>query len=236
MKILAIDTSSNICSACILENEKKVYKIELNDGKTHSEKLMPIIKQLLEITNLSLKDIDLLVCDIGPGSFTGIRIGVATAKAFADSLNIQSIGISSLESLAYNSKNDGLICSIIDCKNNNCYFGLYKKSGTTIKILQKPQAESLDNTIDILKKNTSLPITFIGDGAITYRDLLQKSFVDCSFVEDHLNYIDCYNLGIAGYRNFNTNYNHSDNLLPLYLKKPQAEKQWEEKHNACTNI
>ena len=236
MKILSVDTASDICGVSILDNENLICNLDTATGRTHSENLMPLIQELFSKTRLELKDIDLLVCDKGPGSFTGIRIGVATAKAFADSLNIQSIGISSLESLAYNSKNDGLICSIIDCKNNNCYFALYKKSGTTIKILQKPQAESLDNTIDILKKNTSLPITFIGDGAITYRDLLQKSFVDCSFVEDHLNYIDCYNLGIAGYRNFNTNYNHSDNLLPLYLKKPQAEKQWEEKHNACTNI
>ena len=97
MKILSIDTSSPICAVAILEDNKLIKEISQNNGLTHSEKLMPIIEQILKETNLKLKDIDLLVCDKGPGSFTGIRIGVATVKAFTDSLNIPAIGISSLE-------------------------------------------------------------------------------------------------------------------------------------------
>ena len=126
LKILSIETSSKICSVAILEDKNLVKKIELNNGLTHSETLMPLIKQILNETNLNLSDMNLLVCDIGPGSFTGIRIGVATVKAFTDSLQIPSVGISSLEGLAYNIKDDGLICSIIDCKNNNCYYALYE--------------------------------------------------------------------------------------------------------------
>ena len=122
MKILCIDTSSKLCSVAILEDTNLIKKLELDNGLTHSETLMPLIKELFEKSNLALKDIDLLVSDIGPGSFTGIRIGVATCKAFSDSLNIPCIGISSLEVLAYNAKNDGIICSTIDCKNDNCYF------------------------------------------------------------------------------------------------------------------
>ena len=110
MKILCIDTSSNLCSVAILENNNLINKLELNNGLTHSETLMPLIKELLNTSNLSLKDIDLLVSDIGPGSFTGIRIGVSTVKAFADCLNIPCVGISSLEVLAYNIKNNGIIC------------------------------------------------------------------------------------------------------------------------------
>ena len=100
MKVLSIETSSKICSVAILEDTKLVKKIELNNGLTHSESLMPLIKQILEETNLTLSQMDLLVCDIGPGSFTGIRIGVATVKAFSDSLDIPAVGISSLEGLA----------------------------------------------------------------------------------------------------------------------------------------
>ena len=122
LKILCIDTSSKLCSVAILENTTLINKLELDNGLTHSETLMPLIKELLEKNNLSLKDINLLVSDIGPGSFTGIRIGVATCKAFSDSLNIPCVGISSLEVLAYNSKNDGIICSTIDCKNDNLIF------------------------------------------------------------------------------------------------------------------
>ena len=83
MKILSIDTSSKLCEIAILENEKIIKEITQNNGLTHSETLMPIIKETLENLNLTLNDIDLIVCDKGPGSFTGIRIGVATAKAFS---------------------------------------------------------------------------------------------------------------------------------------------------------
>ena len=81
MKTLCIDTSSKICAVAILDDNKLLKKIELNNGLTHSESLMPIIKDIFEETNLTLNDIDLLICDIGPGSFTGIRIGIATVKA-----------------------------------------------------------------------------------------------------------------------------------------------------------
>ena len=88
MKILCIDTSSKLCGVAILDDTTLIKKIELDNGLTHSESLMPLIDQILKECNLSLKDINLLVSDIGPGSFTGIRIGIATIKAFADSLNI----------------------------------------------------------------------------------------------------------------------------------------------------
>ena len=82
MKILSIDTSSKICSVAVLDNKNVLKEENLNNGLTHSESLMPLIEQILIDTNLALKDINLIVCDLGPGSFTGIRIGVATAKAF----------------------------------------------------------------------------------------------------------------------------------------------------------
>ena len=106
MKILSIDTASNICGVSVLENKKLICNLDTNTGRTHSENLMPMIKNALEKSNLTLEDIQLISCDIGPGSFTGIRIGVATIKAFNDGLGIPCIGVSSLESLAYNIKND----------------------------------------------------------------------------------------------------------------------------------
>ena len=96
MKILSIDTSSKICSVAVLDNKNVLKEENLNNGLTHSESLMPLIEQILIDTNLALKDINLIVCDLGPGSFTGIRIGVATAKAFRDSLNIPTVGVSSI--------------------------------------------------------------------------------------------------------------------------------------------
>lgn len=215
MKILCIDTSSKLCSVAILENTTLINKLELDNGLTHSETLMPLIKNLLESCNLSLTDIDLLVSDVGPGSFTGIRIGVATCKAFSDSLNIPCIGISSLEVLAYNIKNDGIICSTIDCKNDNCYFALYKLQDGIYNVLEEPCAKSVDEVLDLLKKQYSdKTIKFVGDG-------IPSKSTNC--------YLNVENLGIASYKKFINTHNTGEELLPLYLKKPQAQKQLEAK-------
>lgn len=220
MKILCIDTSSKLCSVAILEDTTLINKIELDNGLTHSETLMPLIKELLDKCNLSLKDIDLLVSDIGPGSFTGIRIGVSTVKAFSDSLNIPSIGISSLEVLAYNIKNEGLICSTIDCKNDNCYFALYELSFGNYKVLESPKAESVNNVLDLLNSKYSYKtIQFVGDGI---------PFKSTSTV------LNVENLGIAGFNKFISNKNIGEDIQPMYLKKPQAQKQLEDKlKNQC---
>lgn len=84
MKILAIDTSSKICSVAIMEDDRKIIELHSDDEKTHSVKLMPMIDEAFKTSNLSLDNIDLLVACVGPGSFTGVRIGIATIKAFAD--------------------------------------------------------------------------------------------------------------------------------------------------------
>lgn len=215
MKVLCIDTSSKLCSVAILENTTLINKLELDNGLTHSETLMPLIEKILLESNLHLSDINLLVSDIGPGSFTGIRIGVATCKAFSDSLNIPCVGINSLEVLAYNIKKDGLICSSIDCKNDNCYFALYELIDGIYYVLEQPCAKSISDVLDLLNtKYNNKMISFVGNG------ISSKS-------TDY--YIDIKNLGIAGFKKFSCN-NISENILPLYLKKPQAQIQLEEKN------
>ena len=217
MKILCIETSSKICGVAVLEDTKLIKKQNLNNGLTHSETLMPLIKEILDDANLRLKDIDLLVCDIGPGSFTGIRIGIATVKAFADSLNIPCVGISSLEALAYSIKNDGIICSTIDCRNDNCYFALYSLKDNSYEVLEIPSAKSDDEVRNLLDtKYSEKTIQFIGDG------LEEKS---TSFE------IDVENLGIAGYKKYIANNKLGEEILPMYLKKSQAERLLEEKNN-----
>lgn len=214
MKILCIDTSSSLCSVAVLEDTTLIKKLELNNGLTHSETLMPLIKQLLDECNLSLKNINLLVSNIGPGSFTGIRIGVSTCKAFSDSLGIPCVGINSLEVLAYNIKKDGIICSTIDCKNDNCYFALYELSNGNYSILEEPCAKSVQEVLNLLNNNYSGKcIQFVGDG------IADKS-TDC--------YLNVENLGIAGFKKYSIT-NIGEDVLPLYLKKPQAQIQLEER-------
>lgn len=232
MKILAIDTSSKICGICILENKVQIYKKDLITDRSHSIKLMPFIKECFEKTNLSLKDIDLIVCDKGPGSFTGIRIGVATAKAFADSLNKTLIGVNSLEALAYRFINsDKLICPILDAKNNNCYVALYKWENGACKQIIEPSALSLEEAINNLKKYSNSSITFIGDGVNIFKEKLFSSISNSDFYDNDL--LDSYYLGLAGYKKYLSG--NIESHLPLYLKKPQAQRQLEEKLNGNKN-
>ena len=231
MKVLSIETSSKICSVAILEDENLVKKIELNNGLTHSETLMPLIKPILEETKLTLSQMDLLVCDIGPGSFTGIRIGVATVKAFSDSLDIPAVGISSLEGLAYSIKTNGIICSMIDCKNDNCYYAVYQLENGQYTLLETPKADSVENCLTFLNyKYTNSNITFVGDACEVYKDKIETS--SSNFIlsaNENSDSVDVYALGIAGIHKY-TQFGEDKNLLPLYLKKPQAQRQLEGKN------
>lgn len=134
------------------------------------------------------------------GSFTGIRIGVATIKAFTDSLPIAKFtGVSSLEALAYNVQKDGLICSVIDCKNDNCYYALYNlQNGTYLEILP-PSAASIMDLINTLKEYEHKPIQFVGDGVWEYKDKLSNTISNAQFLENSYNDINICNLALAGF-------------------------------------
>jgi len=224
MKILSIDTASDLCTVAILEDQNCIKEIIVNDARNHSEKIMPVIEQALKESNLSLQDINLFVCDKGPGSFTGIRIGVGTVLAFQDSLNTPCLGISSLEALAYNVKQNGLICSLIDANNQNVYLGLFNLENNEYLQLGNLEFKTIDEAISILKEYKS-PITFVGDGANTHKDLLKSNFENCTFTDK--NELSSYSLGIAGFETYKKGVQTS--LMPLYLRKSQAERALEEK-------
>ena len=235
MKILSIDTASDVCGVSILENNNLIEKFDEITKESHSQRLMPIIEKAFKRTNLTIDDIDLIVCDVGPGSFTGIRIGVATVKAFCDSKDIIPIGISSLESLAYSIKNNSkIICSIINAKNDNCYFALYEKSkDNTLQTLIEPEAENIDTTLSILNSYNldtldNKVISFVGDGSKVYKDKILEVFPNSIIADDKNDILDSYNLGLAGFDKYSSG-EELEELLPLYLKKPQAQIQLEKK-------
>lgn len=235
MKILAVDTSSKLCSVAILEDKNLIKKLELDNGLTHSQTLMPLIQQLLNECSLSLNNINLLVSDIGPGSFTGIRIGVSSCKAFSDSLNIPCVGISSLEVLAYNIQNDGIICSTIDCKNNNCYFALYELNSGNYNVLIEPCAKSVNDVLNLLNSQYyNKCISFVGDGIPSEKlHSIYDNNADSEVTKNIISsYLNVENLGTAGYKKFINNKKIGEEILPLYLKKPQAQIQLEEKLKA----
>lgn len=221
MKILSIDTSSNLCAVAVLEDTNLIKENILDDTKNHSEKIMPVIAQTLKEANLELNDIDLIVCDKGPGSFTGIRIGIATVMSFVDSLKLSAIGISSLECLLYNAiseTNSKFVCSLIDAKNDNVYFELFSVSNNTATSVIEADCKNINELIILLKDYDN--ICFVGDGAIVHESVLSSALNNIAFANN--NHISSYSLGLAGLSAYNSG--RKDNLLPLYLRKSQAER------------
>ena len=233
MKTLSIDTSSNICSLAILADNKIIYEDYIADKLTHSENLMPMIKKAFDNLTINLADIDLFACSKGPGSFTGIRIGVATICAFRDYYNRKAIGISSLEGLAYNivPKENSLVCSIIDAKNNNVYYGLFEFENNELKntfILSSDNIENVITYIDTLQTNYS-SMSFIGDGAYLYKNLivskLSNKFNNITFAEDTKNLANSISIAKAAYNKYNHGeFGDSNSLVPTYLRACQAER------------
>ena len=235
MRILAVDTSSKNCSVAIVEvYENKNYNIiafeNSDDEKTHSQKLMPIVDKVFKEHNLTLKDMDLLACCVGPGSFTGIRIGIATMKAFADVTNIKTVSVTSLESLSYNIEEDGIIIPIIDCKNNNVYSAIFSRENNTYKQIGENIADNIDNAIRLYKANAeNKNITFVGDGSILYKDLLTSSLSN-KLIFSNKNTQSSISLAKCAYDKYLEGlYGDSNNLSPLYLRKSQAERALVEK-------
>lgn len=223
MKILAIDTSSKICSVSILEDNTVIIEKHNDDEKTHSQKLMPLIDELLKQANLTLDNIDLLACSQGPGSFTGIRIGISTVKAFADVKNIPIIGVTSLESLAYNVNTSGLIATLIDAKHDNVYFALYELKDGVYSTIIDPTSENISNVIEVLK-NYNDTITFVGDGSEVHKDLLSSQFKNCVFASSDQNVQTSISIGKSAFDKYSTNdYQPVYSVSPIYLKKSQAE-------------
>lgn len=218
MKNLAIDTSSAICSVAILEDDNIIDEINLDDGRTHSENLMPVIDKILKRNNLDIKNIEMISCCSGPGSFTGIRIGVSTVKPIAEVLNIKIASVTSLEVLAKNIENAETIVSLIDCRNNQVYCGIFDKAYNK---KQEYIADDINNVIDVLKKYEN--ISFVGNGAILHKELLINSLKNVKFTEK--NEQSAANCGKIGYKkSIQNNLCTADTIVPIYLRKSQAER------------
>ena len=237
MKILAIDTSSKICGVTILEDNEVLINLSNDDEKTHSVKLMPMIDEAFKNTNLSLDDISLLACCTGPGSFTGVRIGIATIKAFADVKKLPVVGVTSLESLAYNLfdalQASSLVCALIDAKNNNVYCGIYEKDSKQYNFISI-FTDSIDNTLEKIRNTLSsmkvADISFVGDASCIYKEKIVSVFPNANFASEEQNLQNGISIGRGGYAKYlSGEYGNSSSISPIYLRKSQAERALEEK-------
>ena len=218
MKILAVDTSSSICSVAILDDDKLIDKNELDDGRTHSENLMPLLDELLKRNSLVPQDIELIACCVGPGSFTGIRIGVATIKPIAEVLNIHVAAVMSLEALARNVENKSTIVSLIDARNNQVYCGIFDEN------YNKKEEYLADDIIEIIKVLEKYEnIVVVGNGAVLHKELLIQNLKNVEFSEN--NNQSAESVGKIGYKKYlENNLCIADTIMPVYLRKSQAER------------
>ena len=225
MKILSIETAGNICAVAVTEDDKLIKEEILNDGNTHSVKLMPLLDKLLSEADTKISDIDLFAWDIGPGSFTGIRIGVSTIKAFMDVTNKKALGISSLEILAENiDNNPDIVCTLIDAKNENVYYGFFKKENEVYIKTDDLGFDNINNVIEIAKQKNK-KIIFIGNGSTIYKDMIESKMNNAVVIlDEESNKLNARNIAFAALKKQDEAVD-SNNLSPVYLRKSNAELQ-----------
>ena len=223
MKILAVDTSSSVCAVAILENNEVIKENILDNGKTHSENFMPLVEKTLNDCNLGLDDIDLIACGIGPGSFTGIRIGIASIKAIAEIKELPIVAVTSLEALAYNveSVDNTNIISMIDARNNQVYCGCFNDK---YELVNEYVADDIEVLMDLISNFDN--IIFVGDGIEVHKEKIMNKLDKKNISFSIFNKQSAVSVGKCAYNKFlnKKDIESADTLVPLYLRKSQAER------------
>ena len=235
MRILALDSSGLVAGVAVLEseNEKKdaqtIAEYTVNYKKTHSQTLLPMLDEIVKMTELDLDTIDAIAIASGPGSFTGLRIGSATAKGLGLALKKPLVEVPTLEGLAYNlCGTEGLICPIMDARRGQVYTGIYACADNELKVMEEQMAVPIEELAEKLKKYNQ-KVTFLGDGVPVFREHLIKELVPdmkIQFAPAHLNRQRAAAVGALG-----MNYYREGRTVtamehrPDYLRVSQAERE-----------
>ena len=228
MKILSLDTSAKVLSLAICEDERLIGQTTLNTGNTHSETILVVLDELLSKSGLTVGDIDLFACSSGPGSFTGVRIGVSFVKGLAFGSSKPCAGVSTLEAIAYNLKDcRGIICPVMDARREQLYNALFRSDGKTLKKLCPDRLISAkDLEAELAKYNKD--IYFCGDGydiAMNQIEHPKKRNINRS-----LTYQSAYSVAQIALEKYNKDECFGDaSLTPTYLRASQAERELKEK-------
>lgn len=223
MKILSIDSSSVSASAAVTENGKILAEEFVNNGYTHSVTLMPIIEKVLKNSKSSVADIDLLAITNGPGSFTGVRIGIASAKGICDAANIPCFAVSTLEAIAKPlSTKNVLAVSVMDARCNQVYTASFYMGKREIQ----DRAILISELLNELK-NEKRDIVFIGDGALLCFDMLKSELNNISVADEEIRLVHASNIALLAEEKIADGEStvKSEDLLPFYLRLPQAERE-----------
>ena len=231
MKILAIDSSGLVATIAVIEDEVMSAEYTICYKKTHSQTLLPMLEEIKKMTDLDLKTIDAIAITKGPGSFTGLRIGCASAKGLGLALDCPLVPVPTVDSLAYNMYgSSALICPLMDARREQVYTGLYrfeKKDGVYEMICEVPQcAISIDEIINIV--NTwEQEVIFLGDGVPVYKDKIEALCqADYSFAPAGFNRQRALSVGLLGSIYYKKGeYVSADDMEPDYLRLSQAERE-----------
>ena len=231
MKILALETSTKVGSVAITEGEHLIAEYILNVISTHSERLLPSIDQILKDSKLSIREIDGFAISLGPGSFTGLRIGISTVKGLAFAAGKRVAGIPTLDVLAHNlAYTHCMVCPIIDARKGEIYTALYKGNGRgTLKKLTADLVLKPDDLLEMVKG----PVIFLGDGAEVYQDKLGSDKDDHFFAPVYLHQPRASVLAKLGLEKFKQGHMFKEEeIQPLYCRLAEAEIAWKEKEGS----
>ncbi len=231
MVILGIESSAVSASAAVVKDGKLLSEAFLNVGLTHSVTLLPLIRQAVDGAGLTADEIDAVAVSNGPGSFTGVRIGVATAKGIAQPTGKKCIPVSTLETIAYSlSDSECIAVSVMDARCNQVYCALFRCKNGKMTRLTEDDAISLDSLRDILN-NYNEKIILIGDGADISYKYLSNDLPHISVASPLIKYQRASSVAFLASERLNNNDNIKtpDELVPSYLRLSQAERELKKK-------
>lgn len=229
MIILSIDSSTPVAGIAVSDGMQLLGEITLNTKNTHSEKLMPLVKHLLDELTLSVNDLDAIAVTQGPGSFTGLRIGMATAKGLAQGAGKKLIAVPTLDCLAQNLLHyPGIICPIMNAQKKQVYTAIYRSGRDKLERLSDYQAIAVEQLAAQLKELKE-DIWFVGDGVAAFADVFQELLGDaCRFADGHNILPRAGALAmLAAERASEERFDDLYQAELIYIRKSEAEVQWE---------
>ena len=233
MKILAVDSTAKTATVALCDDRTMLAEFTLNNGNTHSETLLPMIESMLNAFGMKPHDVDLFACSAGPGSFTGVRIGVATVKGLAFGSGRPAVGVSTLEALARNldfgDDASKIICPVMDARRGQLYTARFVRRGSELERLTPDRAISYTEF-----ENEPLPLGKVwlcGDGYGLVHGLMPEGTVYDT--PEPLRYQSAYSVALSAWLAYRRGeYGDADALRPVYLRLSQAERERAERLEA----
>lgn len=233
MKILGVDSSGLTASAAVFVDGNIVAVNSVNNNKTHSQTLLPMIELVIKQAELDVKELDAIAVAEGPGSFTGLRIGAATVKGLALAINKPVIPVSTLMGLAYNyAGTDKLVCPIMDARRGQVYTGTYSFEKDNINEIHAPEAVVMEDVITrLMKEHSGETVIFLGDGVKVHEEKIRESMgTQAVFAPVHHRLQNAASIAVLGAKLYEEGKPVTGaEFEPVYLRLSQAERERMEK-------